>query len=207
MSNHHSATLRHLPLEDAIERVLIDAETIQARIRELGAEIADAFRGQDLLLISVLKGSIIFMADLIRAINLPHEIDFMATSSYGTGTRTSGVVRILKDLNKSIEGRNVLIVEDIIDSGNTLNYLVRILQERQPASLRIVTLLDKPDRREVVTQVDWVGFSIPNDFVVGYGLDYNEIYRNLPYIGVLKPEVYSAASAEARPEPSTGKEA
>jgi hypoxanthine phosphoribosyltransferase len=207
MSNHHSAALRHLPLEDAIERVLIDAETIQARIRELGAEIADAYRGQDLLLISVLKGSIIFMADLIRAINLPHEIDFMATSSYGAGTRTSGVVRILKDLNKSIEGRNVLIVEDIIDSGNTLNYLVRILQERQPASLRIVTLLDKPDRREVVTQVDWVGFSIPNDFVVGYGLDYNEIYRNLPYIGVLKPEVYSAASTEARPEPSTGKEA
>ncbi|MCC6454401.1 MAG: hypoxanthine phosphoribosyltransferase [Caldilineaceae bacterium] len=194
-------------MEDAIERVLIDAATIQARIRELGAEIADAYRGQDLLLISVLKGSIIFMADLIRAINLPHEIDFMATSSYGAGTRTSGVVRILKDLNKSIEGRNVLIVEDIIDSGNTLNYLVRILQERQPASLRIVTLLDKPDRREVVTQVDWVGFSIPNDFVVGYGLDYNEIYRNLPYIGVLKPEIYSVAPAEARPEPTTGKEA
>jgi hypoxanthine phosphoribosyltransferase len=207
MSNHHSTTLRNLPLEDAIERVLIDAETIQARIREIGAEIANAYRGQDLLLISVLKGSIIFMADLIRAINLPHEIDFMATSSYGTGTRTSGVVRILKDLNKSIEGRNVLIVEDIIDSGNTLNYLVRILQERQPATLRIVTLLDKPDRREVATQVDWVGFSIPNDFVVGYGLDYNEIYRNLPYIGVLKPEVYTEPLAEASPEPSTDKKA
>jgi hypoxanthine phosphoribosyltransferase len=131
----------------------------------------------------------------------------MATSSYGTGTRTSGVVRILKDLNKSIEGRNVLIVEDIIDSGNTLNYLVRILQERQPATLRIVTLLDKPERREVATQVDWVGFSIPNDFVVGYGLDYNEIYRNLPYIGVLKPEVYTEPLAEASPEPSTDKKA
>jgi hypoxanthine phosphoribosyltransferase len=194
-----SATLRNLPLEDAIERVLLDAATIQARIRELGSEIADAYRGQDLLLISVLKGSIIFMADLIRAINIPHEIDFMATSSYGAGTRTSGVVRILKDLNKSIEGRNVLIVEDIIDSGNTLDYLVRILQERQPATLRIVTLLDKPDRREVITQVDWVGFSIPNDFVVGYGLDYNELYRNLPYIGVLKPQVYSAAK-ETRTE-------
>jgi hypoxanthine phosphoribosyltransferase len=139
------------------------------------------------------------MADLIRAINLPHEIDFMATSSYGAGTKSSGVVRILKDLNKSIEGRNVLIVEDIIDSGHTLDYLVRILQERQPASLRIVTLLDKPDRREVNINVDWIGFSIPNDFVVGYGLDYNEIYRNLPYIGVLKPHVYSGV----RPEPTT----
>jgi hypoxanthine phosphoribosyltransferase len=159
-------------------------------------EIANAYRGQDLLLISVLKGSIIFMADLIRAVNIPHEIDFMATSSYGAGTQSSGVVRILKDLNNAIEGRNVLIVEDIIDSGHTLNYLVRILQERQPASLRIVTLLDKPERREVETQVDWVGFSIPNDFVVGYGLDYNEIYRNLPYIGVLKPQVYLGPRTE-----------
>ncbi len=191
-----SAALRTRPLEDAIERVLLDAATIQARIREMGVEITNAYRDQDLLLISVLKGSIIFMADLIRAIKIPHEIDFMATSSYGAGTQSSGVVRILKDLNKSIEGRNVLIVEDIIDSGNTLNYLVRILQERQPASLRIVTLLDKPDRREVVTQVDWVGFSIPNDFVVGYGLDYNEIYRNLPYIGVLKPQIYSGVRSD-----------
>lgn len=186
-----SATLRTLPQEEAIERVLIDSATIQARIQEIGREIADAFRGEDLLLISVLKGSIVFMADLIRAIDIPHEIDFMATSSYGPGTQSSGAVRILKDLNTSIEGRNVLIVEDIIDSGNTLNYLVRILRERQPASLRIVTLLDKPDRREVETHVDWVGFSIPNDFVVGYGLDYNELYRNLPYIGVLKPQIYT----------------
>jgi hypoxanthine phosphoribosyltransferase len=202
-----SATLRTQPMEGAIERILLDEATIQARIQELGREIAEAYRGEDLLLISVLKGSIIFMADLIRAINIPHEIDFMATSSYGADTRSSGIVRILKDLNKSITGRNVLIVEDIIDSGNTLNYLVRILQERQPASLRIVTLLDKPERREVVTQVDWVGFSIPNDFVVGYGLDYNEIYRNLPYIGVLKPHVYTAAFNEPRPEQSTGKDA
>jgi hypoxanthine phosphoribosyltransferase len=200
MSVQISATLRALPLEEAIERILVDADTIQARISAIGAEIADAYRGQDLLLISVLKGSIIFMADLIRAVNLPHEIDFMATSSYGAGTKSSGVVRILKDLNKSIEGRNVLIVEDIIDSGHTLDYLVRILQERQPASLRIVTLLDKPDRREVDINVDWIGFSIPNDFVVGYGLDYNEIYRNLPYIGVLKPHVYSGARPEPTPE-------
>ena len=185
--------LRNLPLEDAIERILVDAATIQARVEEMGREIADAYRGQDLLLVSVLKGSIIFMADLIRAIDIPHEIDFMATSSYGAGTRTSGVVRILKDLNKSIEGRNILVVEDIIDSGHTLNYLVRLLNERAPGTLRICTLLDKPERREVETQVDWVGFSIPNDFVVGYGLDYNELYRNLPYIGVLKPAIYSAA--------------
>jgi hypoxanthine phosphoribosyltransferase len=191
-----SAGLRTIPLEEAIERVLLDSPTIQARIQAMGAEITEAYRGQDLLLISVLKGSIVFMADLIRAINIPHEIDFMATSSYGAGTQSSGVVRILKDLNKSIEGRNVLLVEDIIDSGNTLNYLMRILQERQPASLRIVTLLDKPDRREVAMPVDWIGFSIPNDFVVGYGLDYNEIYRNLPYIGVLKPHVYSGARSD-----------
>ncbi|MFO7633196.1 MAG: hypoxanthine phosphoribosyltransferase, partial [Caldilinea sp.] len=139
-----------------------------------------------------LKGSIIFMADLIRAITIPHEIDFMATSSYGTSVSSTGVVRILKDLNTSIEGRNVVVVEDIIDSGHTLNYLVRILQERRPASLRIMTLLDKPDRREVDIHVDWVGFSIPNEFVVGYGLDYGEVYRNLPFIGVLKPSVYGA---------------
>ena len=167
MCTEMTTSLHHRALQDDIERVLIDADTIQARIRELGKEIAGVYRGQDLLLISVLKGSIVFMADLIRAINLPHEIDFMATSSYGSGTQSSGAVRILKDLNKSIENRNVLIVEDIIDSGNTLNYLVRILQERQPASLRIVTLLDKPERREVETKVDWIVFSIPIDFVVG----------------------------------------
>lgn len=190
MPSQIPASVRQRPLEDAIERVLIDADALAQRIRELGAVISRTYQGQDLLLISVLKGSIVFMADLIRAISIPHEVDFMATSSYGTGTQSSGVVRILKDLNSSIEGRNVLIVEDIIDSGHTLNYLVRILQERGPASLRIVALLDKPERREVQTQVDWVGFSIPNDFVVGYGLDYNEIYRNLPYIGVLKPDVY-----------------
>lgn len=178
-------------LDQDIERVLIDAETLRARVAELGQSIADTYTGQDLLLVSVLKGSIVFVADLIRAIHIPHEVDFMATSSYGTAATSTGVVRILKDLNQPIEGRNLLIVEDIIDSGHTLSYLMRILQERQPASLRIVTLLDKPDRREVEISVDWTGFSIPNDFVVGYGLDYNEIYRNLPYIGVLKPSLYA----------------
>ncbi|MCB0151218.1 MAG: hypoxanthine phosphoribosyltransferase [Caldilineaceae bacterium] len=172
--------------------MLVDEVTIRKRVRELGDIINREYARQDLLLVSVLKGSIIFMADLIRAITIPHEIDFMATSSYGAGTSSSGVVRILKDLNTSIEGRNVVLVEDIIDSGHTLSYLIRILQERQPASLRIMTLLDKPERREVDIHVDWVGFSIPNEFVVGYGLDFDEVYRNLPFIGVLKPSVYGA---------------
>jgi hypoxanthine phosphoribosyltransferase len=179
------------PLDDDIERVLVDEVTLQNRIRELGEMIEEEYRGQDLLLISVLKGSIIFMADLIRYIKIPHEIDFMATSSYGADVQSTGVVRILKDLNKPIEGRNVVVVEDIIDSGHTLNYLLRILRERQPASLRIVALLDKPERREVDIAVDWTGFDIPNAFVVGYGLDYDEVYRNLPYIGILKPSVYT----------------
>jgi hypoxanthine phosphoribosyltransferase len=180
----------HCTLDDDISTILVDEATIQRRISELGASISEAYAGKDLVLVSVLKGSIIFMADLVRAITVPHEIDFMATSSYGAATSSSGVVRILKDLNVSIQGRNVLVVEDIIDSGHTLTYLLRLLTERQPASLRIVTLLDKPERRAVHIDVDWVGFSIPNEFVVGYGLDYNELYRNLPYIGVLKPSVY-----------------
>jgi hypoxanthine phosphoribosyltransferase len=177
-------------LDDDISTILVDEATIQRRVQELGAAISQAYAGQDLVLVSVLKGSIIFMADLVRAITIPHEIDFMATSSYGAATSSSGVVRILKDLNVSIQDRNVLVVEDIIDSGHTLTYLLRLLIERQPASLRIVTLLDKPERRAVHIDVDWIGFSIPNEFVVGYGLDYNEHYRNLPYIGVLKPSVY-----------------
>ena len=191
MNSQLPASVHQTPLDEAIERILVDTETLQARVLELGKAIEEEYRGRDLLLISVLKGSIIFMADLIRAIRIPHEIDFMATSSYGAAAHSSGVVRILKDLNKPIEGRNVVIVEDIIDSGHTLNYLLRILRERQPASIRIVTLLDKPDRREVAIDVNWTGFSIPNEFVVGYGLDYNEIYRNLPYIGVLKPSIYA----------------
>lgn len=178
-------------LHEDVERVLIDEESLQARVRELGQTIGQTYAGEDLLLISVLKGSFVFMADLVRAIDMPHEIDFMATSSYGTQTQSSGVVQIVMDLSRDIQDRNVLIVEDIIDSGNTLSYLRRILNERHPRTLRIMTLLDKPDRREVDIPVDWVGFSIPNEFVVGYGLDYNEIYRNLPYIGVLKPSVYT----------------
>ena len=188
----HRPVFDKVSLHQDIDKVLVDEVTIRKRVRELGDIVNRAYARQDLLLVSVLKGSIIFMADLIRAITIPHEIDFMATSSYGAGTSSSGVVRILKDLNSSIEGRNIVLVEDIIDSGHTLSYLMRILQERQPASLRIMTLLDKPERREVDIRVDWVGFSIPNEFVVGYGLDFDEVYRNLPFIGVLKPSVYGA---------------
>lgn len=178
-------------MHEDIAAVLVNEQTIAARVKELGAAISNEYLGKDLLLVSVLKGSVVFMADLVRAISIPHEIDFMATSSYGGGTSTSGVVRILKDLSISIEGRNVVVVEDIIDSGHTLSYLLRLLSDRNPATLRVMTLLDKPDRREVDIPVDWIGFSIPNEFVVGYGLDYDEIYRNLPYIGVLRPCVYS----------------
>lgn len=182
-------------LHGDVERVLIDSESLQARLTELGALITERYAGKDLLLVAVLKGSVLFLADLMRQIEIPHEIDFMATSSYGAGVQSSGVVRILKDLNKPIEGRHVLLVEDIIDSGHTLAYLTGLLTARNPASLEIVTLLDKPDRREVDIDVAWVGFSIPNEFVIGYGLDYDERYRNLPYIGVLKPAVYEQSDA------------
>lgn len=182
-------------LDQDVERVLIDEASLNRRLAELGAAITDAYTDKDLLLVSVLKGSVLFLADLIRQIPIPHEIDFMATSSYGAGTESSGIVRILKDLNKPIAGRHVLIVEDIIDSGHTLAYLTGLLAARNPASLQIVTLLDKPDRREVKIDVAWTGFSIPNEFVIGYGLDYDERYRNLPYIGILKPAVYAQSDA------------
>jgi hypoxanthine phosphoribosyltransferase len=174
-----------------IEEILIPSDALQARIAELGAEISRDYVGQDLLLLSVLKGSVLFLADLMRQIAIPHAIDFMATSSYGMGTESSGAVRILKDLDRPIEGRSVLIVEDIIDTGRTLAYLKRTLEARQPRSLRICTLLNKPSRREVDVPVDYVGFDIPNKFVLGYGLDFAELYRNLPYIAVLSPALYT----------------
>jgi len=177
-------------LEKDIAEILIDEERLQERIKELGEQISKDYEGKDLLLICVLKGAFMFLADLIRHIRIPHEIDFMATSSYGAATETSGVVRILKDLDSPIAGRNVLIVEDIIDTGLTLDYLTRILRARNPSSLRICTLLNKKERRLVNVPLDYVGFDIPNKFVVGYGLDFGEIYRNLPYIAVLKPEIY-----------------
>jgi hypoxanthine phosphoribosyltransferase len=165
-----------------IAEILITPERLQTRVAELGAEISNDYAGQDLLLLAVLKGSVLFLSDLMRHIAVPHAIDFMATSSYGTGMESSGVVRILKDLDAPIEGRNVLIVEDIIDTGRTLGYLMRILQARLPRSLRTCALLDKATRREVPVQVDYTGFEIPDKFVFGYGLDYAELYRNLPYV-------------------------
>ncbi|MGB4376534.1 MAG: hypoxanthine phosphoribosyltransferase [bacterium] len=174
-----------------IKEILIDQEQLQQRIQELGAEISRDYQGKELHLICVLKGAVLFLADLSRNLTVPVSFDFMAVSSYGASTETSGVVRILKDLEESIEGKDVLIVEDIIDSGLTLHYLYQNLHSRKPASLEICTLLDKPDRRRVDVPVKYCGFSIPDRFVVGYGLDFAEKYRNLPYIGVLKNEVYS----------------
>ncbi len=176
-------------LERAVGDVLIDADALRGRIAELGEEITAYYQGRDLLLIGVLKGAVFFMADLMRHLTVPCEVDFMAISSYGAQTDSSGVVRILKDLDINIEGRNVLVVEDIIDSGLTLSYLMRNLESREPASLEVVALLTKPARREIDVPVRWVGFEIPNRFVIGYGLDFAERYRNLPYVGVLSEEL------------------
>jgi len=177
-------------LDDDVAEVLITEEQIQAKTRELGRQISRDYEGQDLLLVCVLKGAITFLADLMRAITIPHEIDFMAISSYGASTESSGVVRILKDLDTNIESRNVLIVEDIVDTGRTLHYITQNLKTRFPKSVRICALLNKPSRREIDIPLDYVGFDIPNKFVIGYGLDFAEIYRSLPYIGVLKKEKY-----------------
>jgi hypoxanthine phosphoribosyltransferase len=181
-----------------IGEVLIPEDRIAAKVAELGEQITADYEGRTLTLVSVLKGSLPFMADLMRSIDLPVRIDLMEVSSYGgTATESSGLVRILKDLSASIEHEHVLIVEDIIDTGLTLNYLVRYLRGKNPASLRICTLLDKPARRLVEIPVDYIGFTIPDQFVVGYGLDYGEIYRNLKFVGVLKPEVYSGGEPGA----------
>ncbi len=175
---------------DDVERILFTEEQLRQRVAELGAQITKDYAGKAPVLASILRGSYIFMADLTRQINLPLSVDFMAVSSYGAGTTSSGQVEIKKDLSDSIEGRDLIIVEDILDSGNTLYYLMDILRVRRPASIRICTLLDKPERRAKPIQADYCGFTIPDAFVVGYGLDYDEKYRNLPYIGVLKPLVY-----------------
>jgi hypoxanthine phosphoribosyltransferase len=170
--------------------ILITDEQIRLRTRELAQEISREYQGQDLHLICVLKGGVVFLVDLMRELTVPHSVDFMATSSYGASTESSGVVRILKDLDEPIAGRNVLIVEDIIDTGHTLDYLTRILQERNPASLRICTLLNKQERRKVHIPIDYVGFDIANQFVFGYGLDLDQLYRNLPFVAVVDPEYY-----------------
>jgi hypoxanthine phosphoribosyltransferase len=181
-------------LDHDVAEILITEQQIHAKVAELGGKLSVDYAGRQLTLVSVLKGALPFMADLMRAISIPVQIDLMEVSSYGgTATETSGLVRILKDLRESIEGKDVLIVEDIIDTGLTLNYLLRYLRGKNPRSLRVCALLDKPARRLVEIDIAYLGFSIPDRFVIGYGLDYGEYYRNLPFIGVLKPEVYSEA--------------
>ncbi len=173
-----------------IEKILVSEEELKEINKRLGAQITKDFVGKNLLVVGILKGSIYFMTDLTRYINLPCKIDFLAVSSYGSGTTSSGAVRILKDIDINLEGYDILIVEDILDSGRTLNYVCNMLQSRKPASISIATLLDKPERRVVDLTPDYVGCDVPDEFVVGYGLDYDQRYRNLPYIGQLKREIY-----------------
>jgi hypoxanthine phosphoribosyltransferase len=185
-------------MHEDIEEVLLTSEVIQAKVAELGQRIAADYRGKNLLLLGTLKGAVPFIGDLARAIDLPLEIDYMAVSSYGNATESSGVVRILKDLEGPVQHKNVLIVEDIVDSGQTLHYLMDVLRQRKPLSLRVCALLDKGRERVKSVKLDYTGFAIPDRFVVGYGLDYAQLYRNLPYIGILKPSVYE--DVPARPE-------
>jgi len=180
-------------LERAVGEVLVDEQALAGRIRELGEEISAHYAGLDLLLVGVLKGAVFFMADLMRHLTVPCEVDFMAISSYGASTDSSGVVRILKDLDINIEGRHVLVVEDIVDSGLTLSYLIRTLEARRPETLEVVALMTKPARREIDVPVRWTGFEIPNRFVIGYGLDFAERYRNLPYVCVLSEDLVPEA--------------
>ena len=178
-------------MAQGIEEVLLSEEQIKKRVQELGDQISKDYDGQEIIVLCVLKGASIFFSDLCRAITVHMKMDFMSISSYGDAQKTSGIVRITKDMDTSITGKHVLIAEDIMDSGLTLSYLTRMLEERKPASIRTCCFLDKPDRRECDIKPDYVGFVIPNNFVVGSGLDYKQLYRNLPYLGVLKPEVYS----------------
>ena len=179
-----------MSMNDDIRDVLVSEEQLKARVSELGAQISRDYAGKDLVLVSILKGAVVFMADLMRAVTIPCSIDFMVVSSYGAGTTTSGLVKIIKDLDSDLSGKDVLIVEDILDTGVTLSNLVPMLKMRNPNSVRICTILDKPSRRRADIRADYTGFEVPDEFVVGYGLDYDEKYRNLPYVGVLKPSVY-----------------
>lgn len=178
-------------MEKDIQEVLVTEEEIAEKVRELGRTLSGEYADKNPLVICVLRGGAPFMTDLVRRMDIPLEMDFMAVSSYGASTQSSGVVRIVKDLDTSVENRHIIIVEDIIDSGLTLSYLIDVIERRNAASVKVVTLLDKPARRTVDLKPDYCGFQIPDAFVVGYGLDYAEKYRNLPYIGILKPEVYS----------------
>lgn len=178
------------PSEADVQEILISAQQMQVRVAELGAQISRDYEGKNPVLVGVLVGAAVFTADLLRAITVPCFIDFVAISSYGKETRSSGVVRILKDLDESVESRHVLIIEDIVDTGLTLNYLLDMMRHRNVASVKVCSMLDKPSRRLTNVQVDYVGFEVPDEFVVGYGLDFAQRYRNLPYVGVLRPEVY-----------------
>jgi hypoxanthine phosphoribosyltransferase len=190
-------------LRDDIDDILVTSEQIQEATARMGDKLTREYSGKELVLIGVLKGAIMFIVDLSRAIRLPLTMDFMAVASYGASTETSGIVRILKDLDSTIEGKHVLVVEDIIDSGLTLNYILETLQTRNPASVRVCALLSKPARRRVDVPVDYICFEIPDEFVVGYGLDYNQIYRNLPFVGVLKPELYEHPASAPDPVAET----
>ena len=178
-------------MKEDVLRVLLSEDEIREKVRELGGKITADYKNSNLMLVTVLKGAVVFLADLMRQIDVPAEVDFMVVSSYGSGVKSSGVVKIVKDLDVPLAGKDILIVEDILDSGLTLSYIKELLESRGPRSIRIATLLDKPSRRKVDLQADYIGFSVPDEFVIGYGLDYDEKYRNLPYIGILKPEVYS----------------
>lgn len=177
-------------MHDDIEKVLLSEEEILAGVKKIAAQITEDYKGEEIYAIGILKGAVPFYTDLVKHIELPVAFDFMAASSYGSSTKSSGQVKILKDLDYSIEGKHVIVIEDIIDSGRTLSYLLHNLKSRKPASIKLCALLNKPSRREVDVDVDYIGFEVPNEFLVGYGLDYAGLYRNLRYIGILKPEVY-----------------
>lgn len=179
-----------MSMNDDIRAVLVSEQQLKDKVAQLGAQISQDYAGKDLVLVSILKGAVVFMADLMRAVTIPCSIDFMVVSSYGAGTTTTGLVKIIKDLDSDLSGKDVLIVEDILDTGVTLSNLVPMLKMRNPNSVRICAILDKPSRRRADIQADYIGFQVPDEFVVGYGLDYDEKYRNLPYVGVLKPSVY-----------------
>ena len=179
-----------MSMNDDIRAVLVSEQQLKDKVAQLGAQISQDYAGKDLVLVSILKGAVVFMADLMRAVTIPCSIDFMVVSSYGAGTTTTGLVKIIKDLDSDLSGKDVLIVEDILDTGVTLSNLVPMLKMRDPNSVRICAIMDKPSRRRADIQADYIGFQVPDEFVVGYGLDYDEKYRNLPYVGVLKPSVY-----------------
>ncbi|MGE5633419.1 MAG: hypoxanthine phosphoribosyltransferase [Caulobacteraceae bacterium] len=178
-------------MDKDILRILISEDELKEKVKELGSRITEDYKGRDLMVVGILKGCMLFLSDLVREVKLPLTMDFMVVSSYGSATKSSGVVRIIKDLERDIMNKDILIVEDIVDSGLTLSYLVENLKSRNPKSVKICSLLDKPERRKANVDIEYSGFSIPDEFVVGYGLDYDEVYRNLPFVCVLKPEVYS----------------